>query len=90
MPAKQILPHMYVISNSPVGGYLVTLGDPQHESSRLMRSPPTKADMTDWVRQNVGRGISDNHVIDLTAEFGISPVWSEFYLQSCTATGAAR
>lgn len=66
---KQITDWMYVISKDNMGSFLVTLGNPKRGSSKIKFRTTDKLDLKDWVRDNVGKKISPNHVMDLTEMF---------------------
>jgi len=79
---KQVTQWMFVISKDSGGGFLVTLGDPRKTTSDIKLRTTDKADLKDWVHDNVGRKISPNHVIDLTRLRLVPAVWDEDFIAS--------
>ena len=47
---KKMAPHMWVISKSPTGGFLVTIGDPRKTSSKLKKKFSNVDELKDWVK----------------------------------------
>lgn len=69
---QRVAPHMWVISKDGTGAYIVSIGDPSFKSSTLKRrfsGKDKKAEMAEWVRDNVGTAVSRSHIVDWTFEF---------------------
>jgi|SRR5271157_4848934 len=77
--AKKMAPHMWVIFKRPMGGYGVSIGDPRLPSSTLKAVLPSRRDLEEWVRENVGHKISADHILDKSGLGLVSPDYSDFY-----------
>jgi hypothetical protein len=82
---KAIAPHMFVLSKARLGtgkpGFILSLGDPTHGSSKLKRTFSTKQELKDWVRDEVGHSVSADHVLDATGLGLVPREHSAFYEQ---------
>ena len=85
-PKKQITDWMHVISKDSGGAFLVTLGDPKKSSSkikgRFSDKQTAKAELKDWVKDNVGRKISPNHVIDISGQKLVPAEWEQKFVDA--------
>jgi hypothetical protein len=81
---KRVTDWMHVISKDPAGGFIVTLGDPKKSSSKIKArfsdKDSAKAELKDWVRDNVGRKVSPNHVIDISGQKLVPADWDQKFL----------
>jgi len=89
---KEVTGWMWVISKDSTGAILITLGDPRKPSSKIkarFSDPETaKWELGTWERDNIGRKVSPNHVIDLTGLAKSVPEnWDEDFL-AMQRTGA--
>ncbi len=69
---QRVAPHMWVISKDGTGAYIVSIGDPTFKGSTLKRrfsGKDKRAEMAEWVRDNVGSAVSRTHIVDWTFEF---------------------
>jgi hypothetical protein len=78
---KTIAPHMFVLARRPMGGYLLSLGDPRKASSTLKRVFRDKEELQGWVRDEVGHSVSADHVLDATGLDLVPREHSAFYEQ---------
>lgn len=88
---KKVTDWMWVISKDSTGAFLVTLGDPRKPGSKVkarFSDPDTaKSEIKYWVKDNVGKKVSPNHIIDLTGLRLVPDTWDEdFQLLGKVAT----
>jgi hypothetical protein len=79
---KRMLPHMWVISKDAAGGYLITLGDPKKPGTKIKHrfsGKSAKHDIKDWVKYNVGKKVSADHVLDVSGLKLVPAHYSDFY-----------
>lgn len=79
---KKVTGWMWVISKDPTGAYLVTIGDPRGSGSKIKARLSDKEDLKDWVRNNVGRTVSPNHIIDLTGLHLVPDTWDDGFINN--------
>jgi len=79
---KKVTGWMWVISKDSTGAYLVTIGDPRGSGSKIKARLSDKEDLKDWVRNNVGRTVSPNHIIDLTGLHLVPDTWDDGFINN--------
>ena len=82
---KQVTDWMWVISKDSAGGFIVTIGDPKKHGSKIkarFSGGSAKLDLKDWVRDNVGKKVSPNHVIDITGQNLVVPNWEAEFIEA--------
>lgn len=82
---KKMAPHFWVLSRDPAGGYLVTIGDPKKSSSKIKESfhgSDAKDELVLWAKYNIGKEVSEDHVIDQTG-LGLAPAeYTQWYVEN--------
>ena len=84
---KQVADWMWVISKDSAGGYIITLGDPHKSGSKVKfraSGESYKDELKDWVRDNVGKKVSPNHIMDTTTLRLVSDTWTQEFVDSLT------
>jgi hypothetical protein len=76
---KKMAPHMWVISKSPTGGFLVTIGDPRKTSSKLKKKFSNVDELKDWVKFT--QAVSKDHMFDATGLKLVPSEYSDFYMK---------
>lgn len=88
---KTMAQHMWVLSKDGIGGaYLVTIGDPRKHGSTIkarFSGPDAKQELKLWVRDNVGRSVSPNHVLDTTGMRLVSDEYTDSYMKMMHGEG---
>jgi hypothetical protein len=76
-PRKKIERHMYVIHKAG-DRYVVTHGDPRKPGVKIRMRSQHKSDVTEYLEEI---GVSNDHIFDMTREFGIPDTYSDFYMR---------
>jgi hypothetical protein len=82
---KTMAPHMWVISRDSAGGYIVTIGDPSKSSSKIKESfheSDAKDELVRWARYNIGKKVSEDHVIDQTGLKLAPAEYTQWYVEN--------
>jgi hypothetical protein len=76
-PRKKIERHMFVIHKAG-DRYVITMGDPRKPGVKIRMRSPHKSDVTEYLEDI---GVSNDHIFDMTREFGIPDTYSDFYMR---------
>ena len=83
---KKVTDWMWVLSKDSAGGFIVTLGDPKKSSSKIKArfsdKDSAKQELKSWVKDNVGKKVSPNHIIDLTGQKLVPDTWDQKFIDS--------
>jgi len=86
---KQVTDWMWVISKDPAGGFLITIGDPKKSGSKIKARfsdrDTAKNELKWWVRNNLTKTVSPNHLIDLTGLKIVPGTWDQKFIDSLPA-----
>jgi len=84
-PKKKVTDWMWVISKDSAGGFIVTLGDPKKSGSKIKArfsdKDSAKDELRDWVRDNVGKAVSPNHIIDISGQKLVPDTWDAKFVE---------
>jgi hypothetical protein len=90
---KKMEPHHWVLSKDSGGGYLVTIGDPRKSSSKIIArfsGHNAKEELRLWVKYEMPRKVSEDHVFDATGLKLVPEFYSEFYVENMLKKTADR
>ena len=82
---KKMEPHHWVLSKDSSGAYLVTIGDPRKSSSKIVArfsGKDGKSELKQWVKYEMPRKVSEDHVFDATGMKLVPEFYSEFYAEN--------
>lgn len=80
---KELESHMWVLSKDSSGAFLVTIGDPRKGSSKIKQrfsGPGAKQDLEGWIKYDMRRVVSEDHVYDMTGLKLVPENYSQFYI----------
>lgn len=77
--------HMWFLSKDSGGGYLVTMGDPERPSSKIVQrfsGPSGKQELAHWVKYEMQDKVSQDHVFDATGLHLVPEFYTEWYVEN--------
>ena len=88
---KKQEPHHWVLSKDSSGAYMVTIGDPRKSSSKIVvrfSGKDGKNELKQWVKYDMPRKVSEDHVFDATGMKLVPEYYSEFYAENMLKSAA--
>lgn len=85
-------PHMWFLSKDSGGGYMVTIGDPERPSSKIVQrfsGKNGKQELTMWVKYEMGDKVSQDHVFDATGLRLVPEFYTEWYVENVMKKAAS-
>lgn len=84
--------HMWFLSKDSGGGYLVTIGDPERPSSKIVQrfsGKSGKQELTMWVKYEMPDKVGVDHVFDATGLHLVPEFYTEWYVENMMKKAAA-